>query len=95
MVGIYCHSVLLCNVTSLKEKEDETVAQNMTETSDITAIFRASLKMTKHERKRVVSKRRITYYKNADFNKAIMTFCTSLTDVGLGATVGKMEEDKD
>eukprot|EP00957_Ditylum_brightwellii_P028771 2173034-Ditylum_brightwellii.AAC.1 len=45
------------------------------------------------KRKRVVGKIRITYYKNADFKKAIMTFGPSQTDVGLGAQVGTMEED--
>mmetsp|Transcript_45505 Transcript_45505/g.68650 ORF Transcript_45505/g.68650 Transcript_45505/m.68650 type:complete len:119 (-) Transcript_45505:356-712(-) len=47
------------------------------------------------KRKRVVGKRRIAYYKNADFKKAIVTFGPSLTDVGLGAQVGEMEEEEE
>eukprot|EP00565_Helicotheca_tamesis_P007887 CAMPEP_0185724064 /NCGR_PEP_ID=MMETSP1171-20130828/667_1 /TAXON_ID=374046 /ORGANISM="Helicotheca tamensis, Strain CCMP826" /LENGTH=103 /DNA_ID=CAMNT_0028391839 /DNA_START=177 /DNA_END=488 /DNA_ORIENTATION=- len=46
------------------------------------------------QRKRVVGKRRVAYYKYADFKKAIVTFGPSLTDVGLGVRVDEMEEEE-
>eukprot|EP00957_Ditylum_brightwellii_P031617 2398086-Ditylum_brightwellii.AAC.1 len=66
----------------------------------LTKIYNLSVAKVKTQnylgkRKRVVGKRQIACNKNADFKKAIMTFGPPLTDVGLEAQVGNMEEDKE
>jgi large subunit ribosomal protein L23 len=44
------------------------------------------------KRKRVVGKRRMAYYKYSDYKKAIVTFDSSLQDVGIGVRIPELEE---
>jgi large subunit ribosomal protein L23 len=46
------------------------------------------------KRKRVVGKRHIAYYKYRDFKKAIVTFDSSLQDVGIGTRIPELEEQE-
>lgn len=45
------------------------------------------------KRKRVFTQTGIAYYKYKDFKKAIVTFDSSLQDVGIGMNVPELEED--
>mmetsp|Transcript_6701 Transcript_6701/g.9624 ORF Transcript_6701/g.9624 Transcript_6701/m.9624 type:complete len:117 (-) Transcript_6701:143-493(-) len=44
------------------------------------------------KRKRAMGKRRIIHYKYKDFKKAIVTFDSSLQDLGIGMRIPEMEE---
>lgn len=47
------------------------------------------------KRKKAVGKRRIIYYKYRDFKKAIVSFDSSLQDVGIGARILELEKDQE
>jgi large subunit ribosomal protein L23 len=47
------------------------------------------------KRKRVVTNKGIVYFKYKDFKKAVVTFDSSLQDVGLGMRVPELEEEED
>ena len=46
------------------------------------------------KRKRAVGKRKIIYYKYKDFKKAVVTFDSSLTDVGKGTQMDEIQSEE-
>lgn len=47
------------------------------------------------KRKRIMTNKRIHFFKYKDFKKAVVTFDDSLRDVGLGLRVPELEERED
>jgi large subunit ribosomal protein L23 len=45
------------------------------------------------KRKRIFGRKRVAYYKYADFKKAVVTFDKSLESVGLGMKIPELDDD--
>lgn len=46
------------------------------------------------KRKKVIGRRKVAYYKYRDFKKAIVTFDSSLKDVGIGTRIPELDDNK-